>query len=111
MLKRNGNGATTSGDGAIGVMQGFCDRSGNSLGYLLLQKLTRKYKGVHKAREIFANTQRNLCIRNEDIPCDDSSPVVDNNTDIARRSTIDDQIETSESKNKIEHYISSVIIK
>ena len=111
MLKRNGNGAAIAGDGAIGVMQGFCDRAGNSLGYLLLQQLTRKYKGIHKIREIFANAQRYLRIRNEDIPCDNSSPVVDNNNEIFERRTIDDQIETSESKNKIEHYISSVIIK
>lgn len=94
---RSGTGTATAGDAAIGVMQNFCNRAGNSLGYLLLQQLVRKYKGIHKARGVFATARRNLRIRNEDMPYDDSSgPVLASSKEIVGRSTIDDQIETSE---------------
>lgn len=54
------------GEKAIAVMNDFCKRSGNTLGYVLLQRLVRKYQGVKEARATFAIARRNLRVRAED---------------------------------------------
>ncbi len=60
------NGAPAPSDEAIQVMSDFCDRAGNTLGYVLLQRLVRKYKGVKEARAVFSDARRKLRVRPED---------------------------------------------
>jgi hypothetical protein len=60
-------GGKNGAEEAIEVMNEFCKRSGNSLGYVLLQRLVRKFGGMKEAREVFAKARRVLRIRAEDI--------------------------------------------
>jgi len=63
----NASTSTAGGNEAIEVMTNFCNRAGNTLGYVLLQRLVRKYKGVNEARKIFSVARRALQIRSEDM--------------------------------------------
>ena len=66
ILENQVDGSNECADEAIDVMRTFCNRAGNTLGYILLQRLVRKYKGVAEARKIFAIARRELRIRPED---------------------------------------------
>lgn len=54
------------GEKAISVMNDFCTRSGNTLGFVLLQRMVRKYRGIKEARATFATARRQLRVRTED---------------------------------------------
>uniref|UniRef100_A0A7S2EH36 Suppressor of forked domain-containing protein n=1 Tax=Ditylum brightwellii TaxID=49249 RepID=A0A7S2EH36_9STRA len=54
---------------AVLVLERFVSRSPNTLGYVLLQRLSRKYRGIREARAVFARARRSLRIREEDAPC------------------------------------------
>jgi hypothetical protein len=54
------------GEKAISVMNDFCSRSGNTLGFVLLQRMVRKYRGIKEARATFATARRQLRVRPED---------------------------------------------
>lgn len=73
MILENQVGGNMGADEAIDIMTQFCDRAGNTLGYVLLQRLVRKYKGMKKGREIFATARRALRIRVEDMNDDFSN--------------------------------------
>ncbi len=66
IVENQGNGKNDEDNGAIEVMTQFCNRSGNTLGYVLLQRLVRKYRGVKEAREVFATARRALRVKVED---------------------------------------------
>ena len=55
------------GDAAIRIMSEFCNRAGNTLGYIMLQRLVRKYKGIKDARNIFATARRLLRTKESDV--------------------------------------------
>ncbi|GFH44969.1 hypothetical protein CTEN210_01443 [Chaetoceros tenuissimus] len=59
-------GSVSAGEEAIQVMRNFCKRAGNTLGYVILQRLVRKYKGVNEARAVFSEARRQLRIKPED---------------------------------------------
>jgi len=67
-LKRAGGQG--NGKASIRVMTEFCNRAGNTLGYVLLQRLVRKHLGVKDARAIFAKARRSLRVRKEDTVID-----------------------------------------
>lgn len=60
------SGPSSPGEESITVMRNFCARAGNTLGYVLLQRLVRKYQGAKEARAIFSEARRKLRIRQED---------------------------------------------
>jgi|AntRauTorckE5430_2_1112549.scaffolds.fasta_scaffold00204_14 hypothetical protein len=60
-------GSPGPGDEAIEVMLNFCGRTGNTLGFVLLQRLVRQYKGMKDARAVFSQARRKLRMRAEDI--------------------------------------------
>jgi len=59
-------GVVAPGNKAIKVMMDYCARAGNTLGYILLQSLVRKYQGVNEARAVFSEARRNLSKRSGD---------------------------------------------
>jgi len=61
------SGSSCPGDEAIKVMLDFCERAGNTLGFVLLQRLVRQYKGMTDARAVFSQARRKLRMRPEDI--------------------------------------------
>jgi hypothetical protein len=61
------SGSPSPGEESIQVMRDFCERAGNTLGYVLLQRLVRKYKGIKQARAVFSEARRKLRSRPEDI--------------------------------------------
>ena len=54
-------------DVCIKVMEQFVKRSPTTLGFVLLQRLVRRYQGVQAARSIFSDARRILQIREEDL--------------------------------------------
>ncbi len=69
ILSSNGkkSGSPSPGEESIQVMRKFCERAGNTLGYVLLQRLVRKYKGIKQARAIFSEARRKLRYRPDDV--------------------------------------------
>ena len=61
------DGRRSPGDEAVQVMIDFCEREGNTLGFILLQRLVRKYKGIKEARAVFSQARRKLRMRPDDI--------------------------------------------
>jgi hypothetical protein len=59
-------GVVAPGNQAIKVMRDYCTRAGNTLGYVLLQSLVRKYQGVNEARAVFSEARKNLSKRSGD---------------------------------------------
>ena len=51
------------------VMESFLERSPNTLGFILLQQMVRRYQGIDKAREVFARARRVL-VQKEPTPKD-----------------------------------------
>ena len=76
-------------DEAIEVLTQFCNRAGNTLAYVLLQRLVRKYKGMKEARIIFASARRALRIKAEDISDGTSSKVDGKSSDLIMDQGID----------------------
>jgi hypothetical protein len=56
----------TQSDAAIAVMEEFVQRSPNTLGYVLLQQLVRRYRGQDAARTIFSRARQALVQRKEE---------------------------------------------
>ncbi|KAL7514054.1 hypothetical protein ACHAXN_011306 [Cyclotella atomus] len=52
--------------GCIQVMERFVNRSPTTLGFVLLQRLARRYQGISAARAVFSRARRTLKIRDED---------------------------------------------
>ena len=50
-------------------MESFLERSPNTLGFILLQQMVRRYQGIDKAREVFARARRVL-VQKEPTPKD-----------------------------------------
>jgi len=75
-ILENQVGGSAGAEEAVDVMSKFCNRAGNTLGYILLQRLVRKYKGIKEAREVFSTARRILRVRAEDI-IDGSSDKID----------------------------------
>ena len=74
-------GIESTGEKAIQIMQDFCSQSyGNTLSYVLLQRLVRKYKGVKEARAIFAQARRSLRIKRHDYVYDATAATATTNT-------------------------------
>ncbi len=66
-ILENQVGGAGGAEEAIDVMTKFCNRAGNTLGYILLQRLVRKYKGVKEARQVFSTARKLLQVRAEDV--------------------------------------------
>jgi hypothetical protein len=60
------NGESGEQHGCIKVMEGFVSRSPTTLGFVLLQRLVRRYEGIGAARAVFSRARRVLKIREED---------------------------------------------
>lgn len=54
-------------ENCISVMERFIERNPNTLGFVLYQKLVRRYRGAEEARAVFARARRILV----DMSCDD----------------------------------------
>jgi hypothetical protein len=65
-INKRKNAVLSPGEKAISVMNDFCNRSGNTLGFVLLQRMVRKYRGIKEARATFATARRQLRVRTED---------------------------------------------
>ena len=61
-----GDGVTDDQHGCIKVMERFVSRSPTTLGFVLLQRLVRRYEGIAAARTVFSRARRILKIREED---------------------------------------------
>ena len=57
--------------GCIKVLERFVSRSPTTLGFVLLQRLVRRYEGINSARAVFARARRTLRIKEEDISFND----------------------------------------
>ena len=62
----NGDKVTDDQHGCIKVMERFVSRSPTTLGFVLLQRLVRRYEGIAAARAVFSRARRVLKIREED---------------------------------------------
>ncbi|KAL7486418.1 hypothetical protein ACHAW6_012020 [Cyclotella cf. meneghiniana] len=63
------NGEKSNGSApneCIKVMERFVGRSPTTLGFVLLQRLVRRYEGIEAARAVFSRARRTLRIREED---------------------------------------------
>jgi hypothetical protein len=57
--------------GCIDVLEKFVHRSPTTLGFVLLQRLVRRHRGIHAARAVFGHARRTLRVREEDKSFDD----------------------------------------
>ncbi|KAL3809771.1 hypothetical protein ACHAXA_011214 [Cyclostephanos tholiformis] len=59
--------------GCIEVLERYVHRSPTTLGFVLLQRLVRRHKGVNAARAVFGHARRTLKVREEDKSFDDEN--------------------------------------
>ncbi len=86
ILEQHFCGSTTSGkkhkEGesdeigeCIEVLERLVHRSPTSLGFVLLQRLVRRHRGINAARDVFARARRALRVRKEDMSFDNEKEV------------------------------------
>jgi hypothetical protein len=65
-------------------MERFVNRSPTTLGFVLLQRLTRRYQGISAARAVFSRARRTLKIREEDEMEGEEEAVAEGTTDASK---------------------------
>lgn len=79
ILERHSGGSSDRNDdkegrgvgGCIEVLERFVHRSPTTLGFVLLQRLARRHRGINAARAVFGHARRTLRVREEDRSFDD----------------------------------------
>ena len=87
--------------GCIDVLEKFVHRSPTTLGFVLLQRLVRRHRGIHAARAVFGHARRTLRVREEDRSFDDEKE--SSATSAASSEKKDDTIGLHDAKDKNEN--------
>lgn len=89
-------------DAAIAVMEEFVKRSPNTLGYVLLQQLVRRYRGRDAARAVFSRARIALVQRKEETEIDKVAAAIEENpeaTDTTEKEVVKKKKTTVKNRN------------
>lgn len=74
LSEKHGKGESSDGMGeCIEVLERLVHRSPTTLGFVLLQRLVRRHRGINAARDVFARARRTLRVRDEDMSFDNET--------------------------------------
>ena len=81
----NGESGSREQHGCIKVMERFVSRSPTTLGFVLLQRLIRRYEGINAARAVFSRARRTLKTHEKDEMEGEDEPTAEGTSDGAKK--------------------------